>query len=92
MGGRNYSLDPSEDVFEMRISSLYPPNDNYVTVEGGYQSPKSLENLYIDQYCCSLPFLGGDIPLGHPHDVVNVIAQSLVIHGALNASIQTLRS
>ena len=66
------------------MSLLYPTDDNYITVRGGYRSPKSLENLCIDQICRSLPDLDGDIPPDKPQYIINVIVQSLVSRGALN--------
>ena len=91
MGGEEDStITSSVEMFEIPISSLYPINDNYVTLEGEYHSPKSLENLCVDQVCRSLPDLDGQIPPGYPQDVINVILESLVSHGALN--ITTLKA
>ena len=86
MGGRNgsYNTDASVEAFEISLDSLYPINDNYVTLEGGYRSPKSLEDLCIDQVCRSLPDLDGEIPPIFPQDVINVILESLMSHSALN--------
>ena len=86
MGGRNgsYNTDASVEAFEISMSSLYPIDDNYVTLEGGYHSPKSLENLCMDQMCRSLPDLDGEIPPEFPQDVINDILESLVSHGALD--------
>ena len=68
----------------MSMDPVYPINDNYVTLKGGYRSPKSLENLFIDQICRSLPDLDGDIPpKKNPKDANNAILESLVSHGAL---------
>ena len=85
MGGRTgiYDTTSSVEVFEISMDSLYPLNDNYVTLEGGYRSPKSLENLCIDQVCRSLPDLDGEIPTEFPQDVINAILESLLSHGAL---------
>merc|ERR1712125_116605 len=84
MGGDNGStIHSSVEMLEMSMSTLYPTDDNYITVEGGYRSPKSLENLCIDQFCRSLPNLDGDIPPRHPQYVINAIVQSLVSRGAL---------
>ncbi len=77
-------INSSGEVFEMPISSLYPTDANYVTVESGYRSPKLLENLCIDQICRSLPDLDGDIPPGKPQYIINAIVQSLVSRGAWN--------
>merc|ERR1712232_1363742 len=79
----------SVEVFEMSISMLYPTEHNYISVEGGYRFPKSLENLCIDQICRSLPDLDGDIPPRQPQYIINAILDSLMNHGALNAT--TLR-
>ncbi len=68
------------------IYSLYPIEDNYVTVEDGCRSPKLLVNLCIDQICRSLPDLDGELPPGLPQDIVNAILKSLVSHAALNAT------
>ena len=85
MGGKKgYRILSSAEMFEISMSLLYPTNDNYVTVEGRYHSPKSLEHLCIDQICRSLPELDGDIPPDKPHYIINAIFQSLVSHGALN--------
>ena len=87
MGGLIDSTYPgtsSVEVFEISTYSLYPTDDNYVTVDGGYRSPKLLEHLCIDQFCQSLPHFGGDIPLGYSQYVVNAIVQSMVSHGAMN--------
>merc|ERR1712038_357883 len=85
MGGWNGStIISSVEVLEMSLSALYPTDDNYITVEGGYRSPKSLENLCIDQICRSLPYLDGDIPPGKPQYIVNAILESLASRGALN--------
>ena len=85
MGDWNdYTTHSSVEVFEMSISSVYPTDDNYITVEGGYHSPKSLENLGIDQFCRSLPNLDGDVQPGRPHYVISAILESLMSHGALN--------
>ena len=65
------------------MDSLYPINDNYVTLEGGYRSPKSLKNLCIDQICRSLTDLDGDIRPKKTQDANNAILESLVSHGAL---------
>jgi len=84
MGGhKNRTTFSSVEMLEMSMSTLYPTDDNYITVEGGYQSPKSLENLCIDQFCRSLPDLDGDIQPRHPQYVINAIVQSLVSRGAL---------
>ena len=49
MGSQSGStLTSSVEMFEMSLCSLYPINDTYVTVEGGYCSPKLFVNLYID--------------------------------------------
>ena len=82
MGGSNGFSLPSLEVFELSMSSLYHINDNYVILEGGYCSLKSLENLCIDQVCRSLP--DGEIPPIFPQDVINAILESLVSHGGLN--------
>merc|ERR1712038_1463698 len=85
MGGKNGSTTTSSvEVFEMSLLSLYPTNDNFITVEGGYRSPKSLESLCIDQFCRSLSDLDGDIPPGYSQYIVNAIEQSLASRGALN--------
>ena len=86
MGGWNDSNNTyaSVEAFEMSMDSLYPINDNYVTLEGGYRSPKSLEDLCIDQVCRSLPDLDGEIPPIFPQYVINVILESLMSHSALN--------
>ena len=85
MGGVNgLTITSSGEVFEVSISLLYPTNDNYAIVEGGYRSPKLLESLCIDQSCRSLSDLdGGDIPLVCTKNVINSIVQSLVSRGAL---------
>ncbi len=65
MGIENGSISSLVEMFEMPLYSLYPTDDNYITVEGGYyHSPKLLEYLSIDQFGCSLPDLDGDIPPG----------------------------
>ena len=64
--GRADSEYPSVEAFEMSMESLYPINDNYVILEGGYRSPKSLENLCIDQVCRYLPDLDGPVPRAYP--------------------------
>ncbi len=88
MGGEYDSTTHSSvEVFEMSMHSLYPTEDNYITVRGGFCSPKSLENLCIDQICRSLPDLDGDIPPGTPQCIINAILQSLMSHGVLNATI-----
>jgi len=90
MGGFNgFTHNSSVEMFEISISSLYPTNHNYITVEGRYRSPKLLENLCIDQICRSLPDLDGDIPPRHPQYIINAILESLMSHGALNTT--TLR-
>ena len=85
MGGVNcsYVTYASVEVFDLSMSSLYPINDNYVKMEGGYHSPKSLENLCIDQVCRSLPDLDREIPPKYRQDVINTILESLVSRGAL---------
>ena len=86
MGGWNGSTDTSSvDVMEMSLSSLYPIDDNFVTVEDGFCTPKSLENLCIDQVCRSLPDLDGELPPDLPQYIVYDIQKSLISHGALNA-------
>merc|ERR1712232_995422 len=86
-GGKNgYTTISSVEVFEMSLLSLYPTNDNFITVEGGYCSPKSLESLCIDKFCRSLSDLDGDIPPRKSQCVINAIVQSLVRHGALNST------
>ena len=77
------SATSSVEVFEMSMDSFYPIDDNYVILEDGYCSPKSLENLCIDQVCRSLPDLDGAIPPEFPQNVINVILKSLESHGAL---------
>ena len=77
----------SQFIVDMSTNKVYTSKD---TVEGGFHSPKLLENLGIDQFCRSLLDLDGDITLGHPQYIINDIVQSLVSHGALNEI--TLRS
>ncbi len=60
------------------MSLQYPACDNYITVEGGSHSQKLLENLCIDQICCSHPDLDGDITPGKPQYIMNAIVPSLV--------------
>ena len=85
MGGYNGSTTTSSvEMFEMSMSLLFSTNDNYITVEGEYRSPESLENLCIDQICRSLPDLDGDIPPGKPQYIINAILQSLLSRGVLN--------
>ena len=87
IGGDNKgTCTASVEMFEISMPFLYPTDDNYVTVEGGYRSPKLLENLCIDQFCRSLPDLDGDIPPGYPEYIVNTILESLANHGVLNAT------
>ena len=73
MGGWNDSNNTyaSVEAFEMSMDSLYPINDNYVALEGGYLSPKSLENLCIDQVCRSLPDLDRPVPRSYPQNAIN---------------------
>ena len=87
MGGWNrFDTTVSVEAFQIiSMSSLYPMDYNYVTLKDGYCSPKSLENLCIDQIRRSLPDLDGKIPPNFPQDVVNVILESLVSHGALTS-------
>ncbi len=88
MGGEYDSTTHSSiEMFELPMSSLYPNDDNYITVEDEYRSPKSLENLSIDQFCRSLPDLDGDIPPGKPQYVIIAIVQSLMSRGALNETV-----
>ena len=88
MGGNDGRFTTSlVEVFDISTYSLYPTDDNYVTMEDGYRSPKSLENLCIDQFCRSLPDLDGDIPPGKPQYIIDAILESLVSHGGLNESI-----
>ena len=90
MGGYNDSAAHSSiEMFELAMSSLYPTDDNYITVGGGFRSPKLLEDLCIDQFCRSLPDLDGDIPPAEPQYVINAIVESLMRHGVLNET--TLR-
>ena len=42
--------------------------------------------LCIDQFSRSLPNFDGELPLVLPQDVVHTIVQSLVCHGALDAT------
>lgn len=85
MGGQNsYTTLSSVELFEISVSSLYPTDDNYIMIGGGYRSPKLLENLCIEQFCRSLPDLDGDVPPRHPQYVINAIVQSLMTRGALN--------
>ena len=76
----------SMEMLERSMESLYPINDNYVTVKGEYKSPKSLEHLCMDEICRSLPNLDGDFPPGLPQDIIKRIHESLVNHGALDST------
>ena len=85
MGDGDYSTFATSfvEVFEMSMDSFYPIDDNYVIIKDGCYSPKSLENLSIDQMCRSLPDLDGEIPPKYPQHVINTILHSLESHDAL---------